>query len=275
MNEYELLDSGNGRKLERFGPVILDRPCAQAVWAPQHAGIWNRADAVFSRKEGLQWQGRANLPDSWIVPIHGIRMKLSTTDFGHLGVFPETRDLWDQIRSGLRNAGSTSSFLNLFAYSGGATLAAASCGTNCCHVDASRGMVDWARENAELNQLAQAPIRWIVDDVTKFLAREIRRDRRYDAVLLDPPSFGRGRKGELYKIEQDLLRTLEQVRDVLSPRPRFVFLSSHTPGFTPLVLENLLMQTLGHGRMKSGEMILHGSPSTLPVPSGTWARWEP
>jgi 23S rRNA (cytosine1962-C5)-methyltransferase len=278
MHDYALLDSGRGRKLERFGPVTLDRPCAQAVWNPQKPALWKEADAYFTRKQGLQWRGREQLPDAWQVTINGVRMKLSTTDFGHLGVFPETRAMWDWIRSALAadNDGSRPAprFLNLFAYSGGATLAAAQGGAESCHVDASKGMVQWARENARLNQLEAHPIRWIVDDVNKFLAREIRRGRRYDAVLLDPPSFGRGKGGELYKIEHALMETLELVKKVLSPNPRFVILTSHTPGFTPLVLANLLHQLLARGGVTSGEMCLTGVEDVFPVPSGTWARWQ-
>jgi 23S rRNA (cytosine1962-C5)-methyltransferase len=278
MNEYELLDSGHGRKLERFGKITLDRPCAQAVWNPSHAKLWKKANAFFTRKQGLEWRGRDKLPDSWIAEVNGVKMKLSTTDFGHLGVFPETRAMWDWIRDTLgkenKRRNEPLNFLNLFAYSGGATLAAAQGGAHCCHVDASKGMVAWARENAKLNGLADHPIRWIVDDVNKFLTREIKRGRRYDAILLDPPSFGRGKGGELYKIEQALLETLQLVQKVMSDKPCFVYLTSHTPGFTPIVLKNLIQQLLGEAKLDCGEMLLTGSGSTFTVPSGTWARWQ-
>ena len=277
MEDYALLDSGHGRKLERFGPHILDRPCAQAVWAPARPALWEQAVARFTRKDGLQWQGRERLPRHWQATVNGVAMKLSTTDFGHLGIFPETRTIWDWLRqhchTQMKERGQPLQFLNLFAYSGGATLAAAQGGANCCHVDASKGMVQWARENAALNQLEARPIRWIVDDVNKFLQREARRGRRYDGVLLDPPSFGRGKGGELYKIEQAMLETLERVRSVLSEQPAFVYLTSHTPGFSPIVLENLLRQLLPHGRIEHGEMLLTGEADAYPVPSGTWARW--
>lgn len=278
MNEYALLDSGHGRKLERFGPITLDRPCAQAVWHPQRPELWSSADAQFSRKEGLKWFGRHKIPESWTIWINSIRMKLSTTNFGHLGVFPETRSLWNSIRERIAKQQSQRDepiqFLNLFAYSGGATLAAAQAGAHCCHVDAARGMVQWARENAELNALESHPIRWIVDDVNKFLIRERRRGRRYDAILLDPPSFGRGKSGELYKIEQAMLETLENVRSVLSPDPSFVYLTSHTPGFTPTVLKNLLKQHLPHGSIHGGEMRLESTENSFNVPSGAWTCWE-
>jgi len=277
MNEYALLDSGHGRKLERFGSITLDRPCAQAVWNPASPKIWQQADAFFTRKAGLEWRGREKLPDSWHATVNGIKMKLSTTDFGHLGVFPETRQMWDWITATLtREAPKRQkplNFLNLFAYSGGATLAGAKAGAQCCHVDASKGMVQWARKNAAINGLEDHPIRWIVDDVNKFLQRELRRGIRYDAILLDPPSFGRGKGGELYKIEHALLETLELVKSVLSDQPCFVYLTSHTPGFTPIVLNNLLQQLLPNGKMECGEMLLTGDDAVYPVPSGTWSRW--
>jgi 23S rRNA (cytosine1962-C5)-methyltransferase len=276
-NEYELLDSGDGKKLERFGKITLSRPCAQAVWAPQYPQLWREATAEFDRVEGLNWHGRNKVPESWVVPVNGIEMKLSTTSFGHLGVFPETRATWDWITATLKSAqekaGRQMNFLNLFAYSGGATLAAANSGAACCHLDAAKGMVDWARENAALNDLQDAPIRWIVDDVNKFLTREIKRDRKYDAVLLDPPSFGRGKSGELYKIEQDLMVTLQNVKAVLSDDPCFVILTSHTPGFSPIVLQNLLSQLLGEGKVECGEMLLTGKADLFDLPNGNWSRW--
>lgn len=276
-NEYELLDSGDGKKLERFGQITLSRPCAQAVWAPQFPSLWETASAEFDRVQGLNWRGRERLPDSWVVPVNGIKMKLSTTNFGHLGVFPETRETWDWITKTLESAQKKAErqmkFLNLFAYSGGATLAGAKSGAECCHLDAAKGMVDWARENAKLNDLGDAPIRWIVDDVNKFLSREIRRGRTYDAIILDPPSFGRGKSGELYKIEHDLMVTLQNVKDVLSDDPCFVILTSHTPGFSPIVLQNLLSQLLGEGKTECGEMLLTGKDELFDLPNGNWSRW--
>ncbi len=274
---YELLDSGNGKKLERFGDVVLERPCAQAVWAPQDSSLWKSATARFDRIGGHNWAGRKHLPKAWNVEIGGVMMKLSATDFGHIGVFPETRHLWKWIRETLESQKLKKErelkFLNLFAYSGGATLAAAQAGAHCCHLDASKGMVDWARENAKLNQLQDAPIRWIVDDVIKFLRREVKRGNRYDAILLDPPSFGRGKKGELYKIEESLITTLDLVDQVLSDDPAFVLLTSHTPGFSPIVLGNLLRQYHANGAIESGEMLLTGDSAVFDLPNGNWARW--
>jgi len=275
MTDYELLDSGNGLKLERFGNATLSRPSALAVWPPQKPALWRTATASFDRKGGLTWQGRNKLPESWAVKLRGLRFKLSTTDFGHLGIFPETFEIWDRITSAIKKAETPPQFLNLFAYSGGATLAAAHAGAACCHLDASKGMVDWAKENATLNGLEKAPIRWIVDDVHKFLEREGRRGRIYDAVLLDPPSFGHGAKGELYKIEQDLTKTLNLIRPLLSKKPLFVMLTCHTPGFSPMILANILRSFRKDGSIEKGEMLLTGAPDILSLPSGTWACWKP
>jgi len=276
-DDYALLDSGGGRKLEKFGPVTLDRPCAQAVWTPRRPeSEWRQAHAVFEREDGQRWRTRAPLPKEWVIRTGGLRFKLSGTDFGHLGIFPEQRPAWRRITEQLaaaRRPGARLSALNLFAYSGGATLAAARAGAEVCHLDASRGMVAWARENAALNGLAAAPIRWLVDDAHKFLGRETRRERRYDAIILDPPTFGRGQRGELYKIEQDLPETLAHCRALLSDRPVLMLLSAHTPGYSPIVLRNLLDQAL-HGlpaRLECGEMLLTGDRAAYPLPSGAFA----
>ena len=267
---YELLDSGDGRKLERFGRYVLARPCSQALWRPAlDASAWQRADASFDREDGNRWHGRTNLPKTWEIETAGIRFRLGGTDFGHLGIFPEQRAQWTWIRNqAAARPGLT--LLNLFAYSGGSTLAAALGGAEACHLDASRGMVEWARANAALNGLSDRPIRWIVDDAHKFMRRELRRGRRYDAIVLDPPTFGRGAGGEMYKIENDLKTTLELVRDLLSDRPAFVLFSSHTPGLSPIVAENILSQLWPEARLESGEMLLEGE--RRPCPSGIYCR---
>lgn len=278
---HALLDSGNGRKLERFGRFVLSRPCAQAIWRPQRpASDWEAADAAFDREEGNRWINRGGLPDRWDIGVEGIRFRLSGTDFGHLGIFPEQREGWRWLRRTLDAAscgGRKISVLNLFAYSGGSTLAAAHAGAEVCHLDASAGMVQWARDNAALNNLQEAPIRWIVDDAHKFLAREVKRGRRYDAIILDPPSFGRGAKGEVYKIERDLPQTLDLCRSLLSDAPVLILLSAHTPGLTPTVLGHLLLDALDGrpGFLQTGEMLLTGdAPVVRPVPNGCFARWE-
>jgi len=264
MNSYELIDSGSGKKWERFGPFTLCRPCPQAVWRPQkHI----EADATFSREGGNAWIYKKKIPEQWEMLLKGVTMKISLTDFGHLGVFPEHAALWDWMRQYLEKGVRV---LNLFAYSGGASLAAAQAGAEVCHLDASKGMVDWARENAALNGLQGAPIRWIVDDALKFLRREEKRGSLYDGIILDPPTFGRGGKGEIFKIEEEILPLLELCKNVLSKRPRFVIFSCHTPGFTPMVLEHLLSQVFGK-RGENGEMALE-SPGSLSIPSGSFAR---
>ena len=201
MNEtYTLIDSGNQQKLERYGEYLIVRPCSQALWLPSlPQKEWDRADASFSREGGNAWNTKKKLPASWVVEIEGVRFKISPTDFGHLGVFPEHSQLWKGMKEAIARRKSPQ-ILNLFAYSGGATLAAAQTGAHVCHLDASKGMVAWARENAALNNLTKAPIRWIVDDVVKFLNREVKRGTRYDGIIVDPPSFGRGSQGEVFKM---------------------------------------------------------------------------
>lgn len=278
---YELLDSGGFEKLERFGPVTLARPCGQAFWRPHlPAARWREATARFTRDgRTTRWTGREDLPKNWDIEVDGLIFRLSSTDFGHLGIFPEQRDQWRTIAEKCAAHGKARAHparvLNLFAYSGGSTLAAARAGAEVCHVDASKGMVDWARENAGLNRLAEAPIRWIVDDVTRFLEREARRDRRYDLVVLDPPSYGRGARGEVFKIETGLQPLLAATRALISDQPVGVLLSCHTPELTPIALSHLIRQEFGElgGRVEHGEMQLQGSAKTLPVPSGSFAWW--
>ncbi|MBO4288093.1 MAG: class I SAM-dependent methyltransferase [Kiritimatiellae bacterium] len=276
-DDYELLDSGDGRKLERFGRVTLSRPCSQAVWRPAlPPADWRRADASFDREEGNRWHNRNALPARWEIVTAGIRFGLSGTDFGHLGIFPEQRARWEWIRARVAEAaakgGARPRVLNLFAYSGGSTLAAALGGAEVCHLDASRGMVQWARENAALNGLDAHTVRWIADDAHKFLCREIRRGRKYDAVILDPPTFGRGQNNEMYKIEKDLPETIRLCGELLSDTPLFVLLSAHTPGYTPVVLRNVLAQGMPGAKTEAGEMLLTGKDGVLPVPSGVYAH---
>lgn len=277
--KYALLDSGCGRKFEQFGAISLVRPCSQAIWKPSlPESAWRGATAAFDRESGLNWHGREALPANWTIDVDGIRFRLSSTDFGHLGIFPEQRESWRWIRETVSASGRRLSVLNLFAYSGGSTMAAALAGADVCHLDASQGMVDWARKNAELNGLKAHPIRWIADDVRKFLTREVKRGRKYDAVILDPPSFGRGARGEVFKLERDLPETLSLCRQVLSDNPSFVLLSAHTPGVTPMVLKHLLADAIGEtaasGDFHHGEMLLEGDGGVRPVPSGCMARWS-
>ena len=261
MNTYALLDSGHLQKWEKFGDFILQRPCPQAIWRPQkHI----EADAIFQRDGESKWTFRKKLPASWTVAFEEVLLKISPTEFGHLGVFPEHAALWHWLK---QKVGKGSKVLNLFAYSGGATLALAQMGASVCHVDASKGMVEWARENCALNHLEQAPIRWITDDVLKFLKREIKRGSKYDGIILDPPTFGRGSKGEVFKIEKEITPLLEMCRELAS---RFVLFSCHTPGFTPLVLSHLLSQ-LFSAHIETADMLL-SSEGALPIPCGSVAK---
>ncbi|MGN0893083.1 MAG: class I SAM-dependent methyltransferase [Oligosphaeraceae bacterium] len=278
-SQYQFLDAGAGRKLERFGPWILSRPCAQAVWAPQFPRLWEEADALFSREQGARWQFRSpRLREGWRCSLGGVDFFLKPTDFGHVGIFPEHLLGWRLAGEAIRQCQGPEApaILNLFAYSGGATLACAKAGAQVCHLDASRKMTDWARENARLNHLEEAPIRWIVDDVTKFLKRELRRGRRYDGIILDPPSFGRGTCQELFQIDECMQELLGLCREILSPHPLFLLLTCHTPGYTPLVLSHLAIQSLPTGRLRSGEMTLPTDEAgRLAVPCGAYAFWTP
>lgn len=269
---YELIDSGEGRKLEQVGKFLLDRPCSQALWKKTLSqGEWDKADAMFTRQEKGEWKFKKEKIFSWNLSIEGISFQIQLTDFGHLGVFPEHAMLWKKIREKISKK-KNFSFLNLFAYTGGATLIASQAGAKVCHVDASKPTLAWARQNAELNHLSEKPIRWIVDDVFKFLQRELRRGEKYDGILLDPPTFGRGTRQEVFKIERDILPLLESCQNLLSSDFSFFIFSCHTPGFTPLVLQNLLEQTMKK-KVQSGELFLLAKHS-VPLPFGSFAVGE-
>ncbi|MDH4228192.1 MAG: class I SAM-dependent methyltransferase [Nitrospirota bacterium] len=288
---YQLLDSGDGRKLERVGPWLLVRPAAQAVWRPRlPEDAWDAADAVFIRKgeEEMTWKNQRSLPETWNIALGDAKFHIKTTGFGHLGVFPEQRANWEwitrQVRAAARRLGRAPEVLNLFGYTGGSSLAALAGGASVTHLDASRGVVDWARENAELSGLGNAPCRWMVDDAQKFVQREMRRERLYDGIILDPPSFGRGSKGQVWKIEDHLPPLLENCRTLLARWGGFILLSGHTPGFSPLVMQNLLAEVVppedaknsgeGLGEFASGEMTIPEADGGRVLPSGTWARWS-
>lgn len=274
--EYELLDSGLERKLERFGPYIFSRPAIGAVWNPTLSKEeWRRNDAIFFRHPENRWETFRDLPKSWNMILKDISFQISPTDFGHMGVFPEHSYFWPWIQEKIKAAKRPVRVLNLFAYSGGATIAAAKAGCSVCHVDASKGMVTYARENARLNGLQDAPIRWIVDDVHKFLTREIRREQFYDAIILDPPSFGRGSRGEVFKIERDIINILLLCKKLLTENPLFLLLTCHTPGLTPLTLKNIVFQNLpmSNAHVESGEMTLTPKKG-YNVPAGSYATWQ-
>jgi 23S rRNA (cytosine1962-C5)-methyltransferase len=278
---YALLDSGNFRKLEKIGSCRVIRPAAQASWRPGlHASEWQEADFEFLRRgsqDGI-WQALQGkkAPSLQTIDFHDLQLELRLTDFGHIGLFPEHASQWPFITdsvAALAYTNRAAKVLNLFAYTGAMSLHAAKCGAEVVHVDASRTSVDWAKRNAVLSQLSQAPIRWIMDDVCKFTKREIRRESKYDAIILDPPSFGRGPKGELWKIEDHLPELLGDLAQLLNPEQGAILLSCHTPGYTPLALSNLLSQTFGKGKIMADELRVDSDKlGNFPLPSGCFAR---
>ena len=276
---YELLDSGSGRKLEKVGEWIVNRTAAQAFWAPKlHEREWARAHAFHRRSEGGggSWETRVPLPARWPVTIEGIKLWAKLTPFGHLGLFAEHASQWSWLRDCVREASSsgTVEILNLFAYTGGATLACADAGASVCHVDAAKGVVDWARDNATLSGLEDRPVRWIVDDCAAFLKREERRGHRYHGVIMDPPSYGRSGRGKVWKIEDALPELLDLCKAVLEPHPLFILFSCHSPSFSPLVIENLLRERFDRPEdVASGEMTISESAAGRLLPSGVFTRW--
>jgi len=280
--DYQLLDSGNQRKLEQLGPYLIVRPAPQAVWLPRlPQAAWQRADASYERDStgGGSWQFRGSVKREFDVLFSNLSLRVKLTDFGHLGLFPEQASNWDWLRELIRYRlqGSRERnlhVLNLFGYTGGSTLAASQAGAHLAHVDAAKGVVDWARRNAEISRLDERPIRWLTDDALKFVKREARRSSRYQGIILDPPSFGRGPKGEVFKIEDDLIPLLDECRTLLADDALFILYSGHTPGFTPLVMHNQLAAIVPKGgHIEEGEMVIVDQQGR-PLPSGAFARWS-
>ena len=277
--DYELLDCGNGEKLERWGDQYLVRPDPQAIWAtPRRNPAWRRANARYLRSQsgGGHWE-KKTLPESWKIRYRDLTFQVKPMNFKHTGLFPEQAVNWDFAMEKIRSAGRPISVLNLFAYTGGATVACAKAGASVCHVDAAKGMVAWGRENARLSGLENAPIRWIVDDCGKFVEREIRRGRKYDAIIMDPPSYGRGPTGEVWKLEENLYPFVELVSGVLSDDPLFIILNSYTTGLAPSVvtyiLETVISKKFG-GHTVSDELGLPVTQTGLVLPCGATGRWS-
>ena len=276
--DYELIDCGGGEKLERWGKTVLVRPDPQAIWnTPRTRREWKHPDGRYYRSKtgGGHWE-KGKLLEHWQIHYGDLTFQIGAMNFKHTGLFPEQAANWDFAQEQIRNAGRLVSVLNLFGYTGGATVACAAAGAQVCHVDAARGMVAWGRENAKLSGLEQAPIRWIVDDCGKFVEREIRRGRRYDAVIMDPPSYGRGPSGEVWKLEENLYPFLELVVQVLSDRPLFFLINSYTTGLAPSVLGYLLdtLVTCRYGgHTECGELGLPVTASGLVLPCGSTGRW--
>ncbi len=276
--DYELIDCGRGEKLERWGDKFLVRPDPQAIWStPRNHRGWRMPDARYARSSsgGGQWADKS-VPQRWQVNYRDLTFNVGLMNFKHTGVFPEQAANWDFAREQIRNAGRPVSVLNLFAYTGGATIACAAAGASVCHVDAAKGMVQWARDNAKSSGLEAKPIRWIIDDCGKFVEREIRRGRKYDAVIMDPPSYGRGPSGEVWKLEENLYPFVELVSGVLSGEPLFVILNSYTTGLAPSVLTYILQTVIGGkfgGRTVSDELGLPVTQTGLALPCGATGRW--
>lgn len=281
--EYTLLDSGNERKLEQIGAFRLVRQSPQAVWSSRLPDAeWQAADAVYERDSsgGGDWRFGQKIDRKLEILYANLYFQIKLTDFGHLGLFPEQAQNWEWMRQLIRarlerTNGRNLHVLNLFAYTGGSSLACSQAGAHVVHVDAAKGVVDWAKENARISRLEERPIRWLVDDALKFVKREGRRGNSYQAIILDPPSFGRGPKGEVFKIENDLMPLLEACREILAPDALFFLLSCHTPGFTPTTLRNEVLEVVEGrgGRIEEGEMLIPEQSGRM-LPSGTYARWR-
>ena len=276
--DYEILDTSGGEKLERWGKYVLVRPDPQVIWnTPKDDPLWRKYDARYARSStgGGKW-ANLRLPEHWQVKYRELTFNVKPMNFKHTGVFPEQAANWDFIMETIRGAGRPINALNLFAYTGGATLACAAAGASVCHVDAAKGMVAWAKENAKSSGLEDRPIRWIVDDCAKFVEREIRRGRRYDAIIMDPPSYGRGPSGEIWKLEENLWPFVQLVSQVLSDKPLFVIINSYTTGLAPSVvgyiMDSIFTKRFG-GHSECGELGLPVKDSGLVLPCGSTGRW--
>jgi len=274
-NDYELLDCSCGEKLERWGEYVLVRPDPQVIWlTPKEHYGWQSYDARYTRSQsgGGRWH-KGNVPDKWQIGYGALTFNVSLMNFKHTGLFPEQAVNWEYIAGKISSAGREISVLNLFAYTGGATLAAAAAGASVCHVDAARGMVGRAKENAKASSLEDKPVRWIVDDCAKFVEREIRRGRKYDALVMDPPSYGRGPSGEVWKLEDELYGFIKLCSGVLSDDPLFVLINSYTTGLSPGTLTYITQALLG-GRSESFELGLPVASNGQALPCGASCRCE-
>lgn len=276
--DYEVIDTASGEKLERWGEYILVRPDPQVIWTgAKEDPRWRRMNGHYHRSKagGGEWEF-FNLPQEWQISYKSLKFNLKPFSFKHTGLFPEQAVNWDWFGGLIAQAGRPVKVLNLFAYTGGATLSAAAAGAQVTHVDASKGMVNWAKENAASSGLSDKPIRWLVDDCVKFVEREIRRGNKYDAIIMDPPSYGRGPKGEIWKIEDSIYPFIELTMDILSDNPLFYLINSYTTGLQPAVLTYMLSTTVGKkfgGTTESSEIGLPISGNGLVLPCGASGRW--
>ena len=277
--DYEILDMANGEKLERWKDIILVRPDPQIIWKEKtFSKKWERANAIYKRsnKGGGGWNYKSKLPESWQVKYKELVFNIKPMGFKHTGLFPEQAVNWDWMINKIKNTKRPIKVLNLFAYTGGASVACLYAGASVCHVDSSKGMVAWAKENVISSKLQDKPIRYIVDDVVKFVNREIRRGNKYDAIIMDPPSYGRGASGEVWQFENDIADLIELCTKVLSDKPLFFLINSYTTGISSEVLGNLLRLNIKtvKGKITSGEIGLPMTNSELILPCGIFGRWE-
>ena len=276
--DYEVIDCSKGEKLERWGNYLLVRPDPQVIWdTPKREKGWKKMNAHYHRsKKGCgEWEF-FDLPQQWSINYGSLTFQLKPFSFKHTGLFPEQAVNWDWFSEKIRHAGRPIKVLNLFAYTGGATIAAAAAGASVTHVDASKGMVTWAKENAASSGLSDAPIRWIVDDCVKFVEREIRRGKKYDAIIMDPPSYGRGPKGEIWKIEEAIYPLVQLCAQLLTDRPLFFLINSYTTGLQPAVLSYMISTALVSfdGTVVADEIGLRVSSNGLVLPCGASGRFE-
>lgn len=278
--DYEILDMANGEKLERWGDIILARPDPQIIWtSPSFPEKWKKSHARYQRSNtgGGAWSYQKKVPESWKVHYKDLTFLIKPMGFKHTGLFPEQAVNWDWMIQKIQKAERPIQVLNLFAYTGGASVACSYAGASVCHVDSSKGMVAWAKENMAASGLEDKPVRYIVDDVVKFVNREIRRGHTYDAIIMDPPSYGRGANGEVWKFEENLPELIELCSKVLSDKPLFFLINSYTTGISSMVLENLLNLSIAKkykGKVSHGEIGLPMTKSNLVLPCGIYGRWE-
>ena len=277
--DYEILDMADGEKLERWGNFLLIRPDPQIIWKEKSfKDKWGQANARYNRsnKGGGGWQYKKRLPESWQIKYKNLTFNIKPMGFKHTGLFPEQAVNWDWMIDKIKNSKRNIKVLNLFAYTGGATVACLSAGAEVCHVDSSKGMTLWAKENVESSGLKDKPVRFIVDDVIKFVQREIRRGNKYDAIVMDPPSYGRGKNGEVWQFEENIGDLINLGTKVLSDKPLFFLINSYTTGISSKVLENMLSLNMNKykGKITSGEIGLPMSDSKLVLPCGIYGRWE-
>lgn len=278
--DYRIVDTSGGEKLEYWGKELFIRPDPQIIWnTPKTNPLWKRADGHYyrSNRGGGEWKFTRKLPESWQISYGDLRFVIRPTGFKHTGLFPEQAVNWDVLRKTIEEANRPVKVLNLFAYTGGATLACAAAGASVCHVDASKGMVAWAKENAKASGLLDRPIRWIVDDCKKFVQREIRRGNRYDIIIMDPPSYGRGPGGEVWQLEEEIYGLVDLCSQVLSDHPLLFVLNSYTTGLSPSVMAYLLGMTVGKrfaGEVSADEIGLPVEESRYVLPCGSTAFWK-